>query len=148
MRHKIVCRWLELEAKVPAVGIPTNFKEAMLMAIESHEKLEAANLKITMDAPKVSLFDAVVGNKTQTISEMIREIEPRANQNMVRKDLMRLGYLFYKGGSTQVYSKYLGSMFKEGPVNTNGDRAIFALAAGKTEMVRLAEAGMFTMKGK
>jgi phage regulator Rha-like protein len=53
MRHKIVCRWLELEAQVAK---PLTYREAMMLAVDNHEKLEAARLQIAMDAPKVALL--------------------------------------------------------------------------------------------
>jgi len=41
MRHKIVMRWLALEAKVaPAAALPTSYREAMMLAVERYEQLE------------------------------------------------------------------------------------------------------------
>ena len=55
MRHKIVMRWIELEEKgtQPAVRVPTSFREALLLAAAQQEELEAAQLQIAMEAPKV-----------------------------------------------------------------------------------------------
>ncbi len=41
MRHKIVQRWIELEAKTEtAPTLPTSYREAMLLAVERYEQLE------------------------------------------------------------------------------------------------------------
>ena len=40
MRHKIVQRWMELEAVKPAFEIPTTLVEALRLALEGAEKLE------------------------------------------------------------------------------------------------------------
>jgi hypothetical protein len=44
VHHKIVIRWIELVSKaVSTHHIPTNYREAMLLALENREKLEAAS---------------------------------------------------------------------------------------------------------
>ena len=102
MRHKFAFRWLEQQSQFAK---PITDHEAMMHAVDNHEKLEAARIQIAMDAPKTALYDSVVGDKSQTISEMIRKIEPRANQQKVRQDLK----------SAQFFTKTLRREYEEGP---------------------------------
>ena len=53
MRHKIVCRWLELEAQTQAPAKPLTYREAMMLAVERYEQLEAAKEQLAIAAPKV-----------------------------------------------------------------------------------------------
>lgn len=55
LRAKIIDRWQELENKQPK--IPTNFIEAMTLALEQAKQLE-------LQAPKVQAFDALIGADT------------------------------------------------------------------------------------
>ena len=61
MRHKIVMRWIELEAKVSTpASLPTSYREAMMLAVERYEQLEAAKEQLAIAAPKVQVYDTVV----------------------------------------------------------------------------------------
>ena len=51
MRHKIVQRWMELEAAKPSFAIPTTLVEALRLALEGAEKLEAAMVQVESMKP-------------------------------------------------------------------------------------------------
>ena len=51
MRHKIVQRWMELEAVKPTIAIPTTLVEALRLALEGAEKLEAALVQVETMKP-------------------------------------------------------------------------------------------------
>ena len=60
MRHKIVCRWLELEAQTQVPAKPLTYREAMMLAVDNHEQLEAAKEQLAIAAPKVQVYDTIV----------------------------------------------------------------------------------------
>ena len=57
MRHKIVERWMELEAAKPSFAIPTTLVEALRLALEGAEKLEAAMVQVESMKPAVEFVE-------------------------------------------------------------------------------------------
>ncbi|MGQ2994259.1 Rha family transcriptional regulator [Variovorax sp.] len=65
MRHRIVIRWQELESGL-APAVPQTMAQALRLAAEQAERLEAAQQEIAAAAPKVEFHDryaASTGNK-------------------------------------------------------------------------------------
>ncbi len=59
MRHRIVIRWMELEAHKPvALAIPTSLAEALRLAADKAEEAERVTTQLAIAAPKAQTFDA------------------------------------------------------------------------------------------
>jgi len=79
LRMKIIDRWLELETQaVPtAPQVPTNFREALALALEQQVHLEQAQAQSAVDkaqlaiaAPVVAAYGVIVADKKVTICQV------------------------------------------------------------------------------
>ena len=88
MRFAIVKRWLELEAtQAPAsIKVPTNFREALLLAAAQQEQLEEAQAQLIIAAPKVLVFDNLIGDKNMTLLDYVRTLHG-VKQTTIGSDL-------------------------------------------------------------
>ena len=99
-RHAIVNRWLELEGNQP----PTSFSEALQLATniqkaleDAQEALDNAQLKITTDAPKVELANAISAKGYCTRREWVKTLKNENNnikEKAVTQWLIDAGYCF------------------------------------------------------
>lgn len=73
VQAKVYDRMVELEAQVAEpVRVPTSFREALLLAAAQQEQLEQAQLQLSIAAPKVEVYDAVVASKFLTLSTFVK----------------------------------------------------------------------------
>lgn len=83
MRHKIVTRWIELEATAPATfKVPTNFREALLLAADQQDQLDAQR-------PAVEFVEKFVETaQTQTLTVAAKSIgrKPRLLSSLLIDD--------------------------------------------------------------
>lgn len=87
LQAKVFDRMTELEAQAPATTrVPTNFREALLLAAAQQEELEEAQAQLTLAAPKVAVFDTVIGDKNMTLLDYIRTLNG-VKQTYIGRDL-------------------------------------------------------------
>ena len=68
LRIKVNRRWAELEAKEQAhQQIPQSFSEALRLAAEQAEKIEAQQKQLQAQAPKVLFADTVIGSQSSCL---------------------------------------------------------------------------------
>ena len=68
LRIKVNRRWAELEAKEQAhQQIPQSFSEALRLAAEQAEKIEAQQAQLVAQAPKVLFADTVIGSQSSCL---------------------------------------------------------------------------------
>ena len=144
MRHAIVMRWIELEAKEPQAA-PISYREAMMLAVERYEKLEEANKVIAIAAPKAKVYDEVVADKVITLRSISRMFHG-VNTMKTQADLTRMGYLYKNSAGINVYAKYKDTYFSERVIEQGGFRQITVCAKGKELLSELYAAGRLTMK--
>lgn len=64
LRERIINRWEELETKqVKSFQVPTTFAEALRLAAEQAERIEAQQKLIEVQKPKAEFYDEVVDSK-------------------------------------------------------------------------------------
>lgn len=56
---RIVDRWIELEAGIPAFAVPTTLSSALRLAAEQADTIEQQATKIALDAPKVAFAETI-----------------------------------------------------------------------------------------
>ena len=153
MRHRIVGRWLELEAGSEAVAIkaPSSLREALLLALEQEERIESLKAEsmaltrtVATQAPKVAVYDAVVADSRMTVTAFARLLAG-VNTQAVMSDLARYGYLFYAKGGRRVYAKHRGTLFEEG-IDVYGSRSVYVLPKGKEKLVAMYRKNQLTMR--
>ena len=71
IRFNLIQKVNELQNKIKA---PTTMKEALLLALEQQEKIEALELKVIEDKPKVEFYDEVTGSKTTFTMDKVSKI--------------------------------------------------------------------------
>ena len=90
---------------------PKSFSQALRLAADVQEKLEVAQLKIEVDAPKVQ-FAEVVSDSSNTrciriwVKAMKHENNLTVGEQQVFKWLLDNRYIFKDGGGYLPYSKY------------------------------------------
>ena len=67
LRAKVVDRWMELEKKVARPSIPQTYAEALRLAADQADKIEAQARRLEIAAPKEEFFDRVMSSD-RTIS--------------------------------------------------------------------------------
>ena len=68
IRFNLIQKVKELQAKVK---LPTTMKEALQIALEQQEKIEALELKVTEDKPKIQYLDEILSSDdTMTITQI------------------------------------------------------------------------------
>lgn len=71
---------------------------------------------------------------------------PGVNPLTIKKDLMRLKFLFKRGARYMVYAKHQGLLFAHAINETTGTHDIFALAQGRSVLMQLYLDRSLTMK--
>ena len=71
IRFNLIQRVKELQNKIKA---PTTMKEALLLALEQQEKIEALELKVIEDKPKVEFYNEVTGSQTTFTMDKVAKI--------------------------------------------------------------------------
>ena len=105
LRIKVNCRWAELEAKEQAhhTQIPQSFSEALRLAAEQAEKIEAQQKQLQLQAPKVLFADAVSASKTSILigelAKIIKQNGVEMGQNRLFEWLRSNGYLITRQGT-------------------------------------------------
>ena len=137
---------LEVALKnAPVHYIPQTYKEAMLLAIENHEKFEQAKTQMALDAPKVAVYTKLIADKGVSIAALAKML-PGVNSNKTKSDLMGLGYLHKNSGHYGIYSKYRDVLFEHGVEDSFGNHEIYVLAKGKELLTELHATRQLTMK--
>lgn len=105
LRIKVNRRWAELEAKEQAQNsqIPQSFSEALRLAAEQAEKIEAQQKQLQAQAPKVLFADAVSASKTSILigelAKIIKQNGVEMGQNRLFEWLRSNGYLITRQGT-------------------------------------------------
>ena len=104
LRIKVNRRWEELEAKEQAhQQIPQSFSEALRLAAEQAEKIEAQQKQLQAQAPKVLFADAVSASKTSILigelAKIIKQNGVEMGQNRLFEWLRSNGYLITRQGT-------------------------------------------------
>lgn len=71
IRFNLIQKVNELQNKIKA---PTTMKEALLLALEQQEKIEALELKVIEDKPKVEFYNEVTGSQTTFTMDKVAKI--------------------------------------------------------------------------
>ncbi|MBS1053516.1 phage antirepressor KilAC domain-containing protein [Gluconobacter kondonii] len=82
LRAKVIDRWMELETRA-AVGqaVPTSFREALLLAADQQEKIEAQEKALAVVTPKAAALDRIStadGSYGLTEAAKILQVKPKA----------------------------------------------------------------------
>jgi phage antirepressor YoqD-like protein len=113
-----------------AADLQKNPLKYMRELLEQAEEIEA---KLAVAQPKADVFDATCALNGENITRFVRSL-PMVNSLMIKRDLMKHGYLYKAGGSYRVYAKYRDTMFTEkvnpyssrdfGSFNTHGPQRL------------------------
>jgi anti-repressor protein len=93
----------KMEATIQAGGfqVPASFKEALLLAAQQQEQIEAQQEQLSLQAPKVLFADAVAtSDKSVLVSELAKILKQNGieiGQNRLFEWLRQHGYLCSKG---------------------------------------------------
>ena len=105
LRIKVNRRWAELEAKEQShhAQIPQSFSEALRLAAEQAEKIEAQQKQLQEQAPKVLFADAVSASKTSILigelAKIIKQNGVEMGQNRLFEWLRSNNYLITRQGT-------------------------------------------------
>lgn len=105
LRIKVNRRWEELEAKEQShhAQIPQSFSEALRLAAEQAERIEAQQKQLKEQAPKVLFADAVSASKTSILigelAKIIKQNGVEMGQNRMFEWLRSNGYLITRQGT-------------------------------------------------
>ncbi len=102
-RYKLIQHIKKLEEeKNNPYKVPQNYKEALLLAVEQQEKIEAQQEKLIEQEPKVIFADAIVGSKTSiTVGELAKLMKQNGvniGRTRLFKALRQMGYLIKRKG--------------------------------------------------
>jgi phage antirepressor YoqD-like protein len=100
IRAKVIDRWTELE-KQQVFQIPKNYSEALRLAADQAEQIEAQKVQLAIAAPKVESFDALQrSEKTMSITQASKyfNLHPKTQ---VFPYLRERGYLTHKDMPSQ-----------------------------------------------
>jgi len=103
-RMRVVKRWQELEQQVALAqfNVPKTYREALRLAIEQDEKIEAQQKLLEEQRPKVLFADAVSSSeKTILVGELAKMLKQNGmdiGQNRLFERLREEGYLISRNG--------------------------------------------------
>lgn len=112
-------------------GVPTNFKEALLLAVKQQEQIEKQLETITMQTqqigelkPKADYLDKILKSKSlMTVTTIAKDYGMSATQ--MNKLLKKLGIQYKQGSQWFLYSKYHANGYTQSEtvsiVRTNGN---------------------------
>lgn len=103
LRARIIDRWQELEAAqtAPAFAIPQTLSEALRLAADQADVIEAQTLRLTVAEPKAAALDVVAsqsGELSLTEAAKYLNIAPRKFMQL----LQQLGWIYRFGASSWV----------------------------------------------
>jgi len=110
-------RWVTSEVlpsirKTGSYSVPRTFAQALRLAAEQQEKIEAQQKLLELQAPKVEYHDAVLASvSTYTTTQIAKEMGMSATA--LNKKLHELGVQYYQNGSWLLYAKYQDKGFTE-----------------------------------
>ena len=82
LRAKVIDRWMELETRaVVGQAVPTSFREALLLAADQQEKIEAQEKALAVVTPKAAALDRIStadGSYGLTEAAKILQVKPKA----------------------------------------------------------------------
>ena len=117
--------------KTGAYGVPTNFKEALLLAVKQQEQIEKQQETIIMQnqqigelKPKADYLDKILKSKSlMTVTAIAKDYGMSAAQ--LNKTLKKLGIQYKQGDQWFLYSKYHANGYTQSEtvsiVRTNGN---------------------------
>lgn len=127
--------------------------QANLAQVTQEKAALTADLAQAM--PKAALVDKVFAPKPDSnevsrlfkLQEVVRKLA-HANTMAIKRDLLRIGYLYRQGGVYRVYAKFRGKFFVEKFDFNYGKNEIYATAEGAALIVKLYREGRLTRKGQ
>ena len=110
MRAKIIDRWQELEAAVaqpaPTFKLPTTFSEALRLAAEQAEKIEAQALQLQHQKPAVEFVDRyTVATGLKGVREVCKIL--RANERQFVDWMTESGIMYRLAGRLTPYQPHI-----------------------------------------
>ena len=133
LRRKVIARWRELEA-APKFTIPQTYSQAMRLAADQADQIEAQQAQLALAAPKVAFVDKYVDSTGlkgfREVAKLLKASEPRFREFLVAEKIM-----YRLGGEWAAYAQHL-------------DAGRFQLKTGTSEASQHAfTRTMFTGKG-
>jgi len=142
-------RFNEMEAALKAQAeqqyrIPQTYSEALALAAEQAKRIEDQQVHITAQEQTINGLTDIVGKHVHTLPRFARTITG-LNSLQIKRDLLRLGYLYRRGGAYRAYRRY-EHLFPEKFDEMYGSIEIMVTKTGKRRIAELYMAGLLTMK--
>ena len=140
---ELVDRWQELEAQTAQPKLPQSFAEALRLAADTQEQLEAESQQRQLAEKRRDSLQVTVGTHRHSISRFARTFTD-VNSMKTKTDLFALGYLYRQGGAYRVYRKFSG-LFEEKIEEFTGRTEIYPTESGKVLISDLRADGFLTL---
>lgn len=105
LRRKVIARWRELEA-APQFSIPQTYSQAMRLAADQADQIEAQQAQLALAAPKVAFVDKYVDSTGlkgfREVAKLLKASEPRFREFLVAEKIM-----YRLGGEWAAYAQHL-----------------------------------------
>jgi len=142
-RAAVIQRWFDLEKQVAQPQIPQSFAEALRLAADTQEQLEAESQQRQIAEKRRDSLQVTVGTHRHSISRFARTFTD-VNSMKTKTDLFALGYLYRQGGAYRVYRKFSG-LFEEKIEEFTGRTEIYPTESGKVLISDLRADGFLTL---
>lgn len=110
----------------------------------TNEKL-ALEAKVAELAPKALVYDAQVASREESVSAFARRLAG-VNSRGIKRDLVKLGFLYKRGRDYLVYSRYRDVLFSEKFIDAYERTQIILTPRGQEHLVKLYFEGKLTMR--
>jgi len=105
LRRKVIARWRELEA-APQFSIPQTYSQAMRLAADQADQIEAQQAPLALAAPKVAFVDKYVESTGlkgfREVAKPLKASEPRFREFLVAEKIM-----YRLGGEWAAYAQHI-----------------------------------------
>ena len=105
LRRKVIARWRELEV-APQFSIPQTYSQAMRLAADQADLIEAQQAQLAIAAPKVAFVDKYVDSMGlkgfREVAKLLKASEPRFREFLVAEKIM-----YRLGGEWAAYAPHL-----------------------------------------
>jgi phage antirepressor YoqD-like protein len=122
LRARIIDRWLELESAAPGPALPKSFAEALRLAADQQETIEAQAAQIAAAAPAVEFVERYAdATGTKGFREVAKLL--RANEIQFREFLIEEKIMYRLSGALTPYGQHIDAgrfCVKTGTAQGNG----------------------------